>query len=270
MKKIISLLLALTCVFALFACDDEEKKPCTVHVDSDNNGLCDSCGATVEKTPCETHTDANLDGVCDVCEAEVEVPKTPLESFVEIVNSSVPTEIITNTTYNVKADVDPFKGTFETTVYEDGYKLSYSYQNFADPTAPGADPDKFVMDHEGCVYYHEGLYSYDLVDWFAAAPNATTLQVKLSLVEENLDKDYYEISRDGKTFTANVTAEQAEAILGIEISCDGDGVDITITHDGANLRSISVSYATKNAEIVTLDTSYSYNDVVSPFGAENG
>ena len=46
MKKILLLITALTLCLALLACGGEP--PCTEHVDADQNGKCDSCGATVE------------------------------------------------------------------------------------------------------------------------------------------------------------------------------------------------------------------------------
>ena len=45
MKKLLVLFLALTLCFALIACGET---PCTEHVDTDENGKCDSCGADVE------------------------------------------------------------------------------------------------------------------------------------------------------------------------------------------------------------------------------
>ena len=46
MKKLLILLLVLTLGLALVACGTDT--PCTEHVDADQNGKCDSCGATVE------------------------------------------------------------------------------------------------------------------------------------------------------------------------------------------------------------------------------
>ena len=272
MKKIISLLLALTCVFAFFACDDEEpvEAPC-VHADADKDGFCDSCDYPVSKVFCETCVDADENGICDVCGATIQqngpAEKTDLELFMEIVNSSVPTEIITLTTHNVKNE-DPLSGRFETVIYDDGFCFSYDFNWFAKPVA-GADTNAFVENRNGDIYYHDGQYltSYE-GEWNGAVPipDANTLKVKFDITADKLDKDYFEISRDGKTFTANMTSEQAEEIFGISVSADGDGVDITIVHDGANLRSISISYATDIMDLVTIETSYSYDAVTSPFG----
>lgn len=208
MKKIISLLLALTCIFAFVSCGEE----------------------------------------------------TAADKFVKIVNSSEPTRIITNTSYD--DGENKFVGRYETTLYGSDFEFSYSYQQYADPTT-SANPDEYIQTVSGKVYYNDGLYSVDGVNWGAVSPDAAAMQVKFVLDAENLGD--YEISTDGKTLETVVTAEQAEAILGIKLNATEDGVSIVITHDGKNLRGITVSYATEYAEVVSLDTSYSYNAVVSPF-----
>jgi len=209
MKKIISLLLALICVFAFVSCGDEG---------------------------------------------------TPADKFVKIVNDSAPTKITTNTSYNDGETT--FIGRFETTLYGSDFELSYSYQKYADPTE-ATNPDEYIQTISGNVYYNDGMYSEDGKNWGSKTPDAAAMQVKLALDAKNLGQ--YEMSKDGKTLEAVVTAEQAEAILGVALNATADGVSITITHDGKNLRRIVVSYATEYAVVVSLDTSYSYNAVVSPF-----
>ena len=47
MKKLLMLLFSLTMVFAtaavVTACEEETTQPCTVHIDNDNNDICDVC-----------------------------------------------------------------------------------------------------------------------------------------------------------------------------------------------------------------------------------
>lgn len=206
MKKIISLLLALTCVFALF-----------------------SCG------------------------------KSDAEIFIDTVNSSSPTRIITQTSYNDSENT--LRGRFETTVDGSNTTLTYSYQSYELPSAD-KDPDAYIRTSEGTVYYKDGLYSTDGENWGTDVPSASAMQVKLALSIDCLGD--YKISDDGKTLTAKITAEQAEKLLGIKLSATEDGISLTIAHDGTHLRSISVSYATANAVLVTLETSYSYNAISVP------
>lgn len=51
--------------------------PCTEHVDSDGDGICDACGADVgSKDPSHTqHVDADGNGICDVCGEKVSAPE---------------------------------------------------------------------------------------------------------------------------------------------------------------------------------------------------
>ena len=214
MKRIISLLLALICVFAFVSCGEET---------------------------------------------------TPIDQFINVVNSSAPTKIITQTSYSDSETT--FRGRFETTIYASGseFEMSYNYQDYANPET-AANPDEYIANHKGVVYYRAGLYSTDGVNWTAESPNVTTMQVKFELSAAILGE--FEISKDGKTLTATVTAEQAEKILGVAVSATEDGVEITVTHDGNNLRGVLVSYSTEYASIVTLETSYSYNAVTSPFEPE--
>ena len=81
--KIIALVLCVVlCAAVLAACNDqpeapENPTPCEKHTDTDKNGVCDVCEATVpvEPTPCQTHTDKNNDKICDVCKKKIPVPK---------------------------------------------------------------------------------------------------------------------------------------------------------------------------------------------------
>ncbi len=73
LKRMISTLLCVItlagCVFPLVSCDDNTT--CTTHVDADNNGACDVCGAVVE-TVCTEHKDDNNDEKCDKCQTQMQ------------------------------------------------------------------------------------------------------------------------------------------------------------------------------------------------------
>ena len=209
MKKIISLLLAIICMFALFSCGEE----------------------------------------------------SPVDAFTKIVSSSEPTKIITLTSYNDGDNV--LLGSYETQVYGSDFMMVYNYESYQIP-APGANPDEYIVSREGKIYYHEGLYSTDEGQtWTTGTPSESSMQVKFDLGAVNL-KDY-KISKDKKTLDITVSAEEAEKILGIKVSATEDGVQIQVVHDGKNLRQIRVSYSTENATLVSLETSYSYSEVTSPF-----
>ena len=177
------------------------------------------------------------------------------KKFIELVNASEPTKIITITSFNDGERTLP--GKFETTIDGSNFELIYSYQRY---TVPGEnnDPEAFLTSEEGTVYYKDGKYSTDGENWITETPDAVTQQVKFAFDAKNLGD--YTISKDGKTLTTSVTSEQAEAMLGINVNAT-ETVDITIQHDGTYLRSIQVYYTTENAEAVTISTSYSYMPV---------
>ena len=89
------------------------------------------------------------------------------------------------------------------------------------------------------------------------------MQVKFDLSAVELKEP--SISADKKTLNVTVSAEEAEKILGIKVSATEDGVKIEVVHDGKNLRQIRVSYSTADDTLVSLETSYSYSEVTSPF-----
>lgn len=62
----ILLIIVLSSIFFFTACDDGT---CLNHVDNDNNGLCDICGAPLDSKndTCQEHVDNNNNGVCDKC-----------------------------------------------------------------------------------------------------------------------------------------------------------------------------------------------------------
>lgn len=93
MKKLISLTLAILCVFSLASClGGSSENTCTAHKDADGNMYCDTCNAIYicpdhkdanEDKSCDTcgapyacsgHADANKDGKCDKCKASYTCP----------------------------------------------------------------------------------------------------------------------------------------------------------------------------------------------------
>ncbi len=208
MKKIICLILALTCVLGLVSCTRDAKQ------------------------------------------------------FIELVNASEPTKIITVTSFNDGERKMP--GKFETVIDGSNFELNYSFQRY---TVPGEnnDPDAFLTTEEGTVYYKDGKYSKDGETWFTDAPDVAARQVKFAFDAKNLGE--YVISNEGKTLTTSVTSEQAEAMLGVNVEA-AEAVEITIKHDGTYLRSIEVYYTTANGATVSISTSYSYLPTAEPEAPE--
>lgn len=63
MKKLLSLILALLCVFSLASCVGGSNE-CTAHTDADGNMYCDTCNAIYI---CPNHIDADANSFCDTC-----------------------------------------------------------------------------------------------------------------------------------------------------------------------------------------------------------
>ena len=204
MKKIICLLLAIGCAFALFSCGDG--------------------------------------GV---------------EGFASLIKASKPTVIVTQMSEN---DGDQtFKSTFTTTFDGSNFVFEYStqrYRTVEEGVLEGTT--ELIKTETGTIYYRNGKYSEDGVNWISAAPDVLAKQVKLDLQAKNLD--YYEIGPDGKTLSAIITAEQAELVFGVHIGATGD-IELEIDTDGQNIRSISIRYATENLKSVFIYTTYSYAEV---------
>jgi len=267
MKKIIALLLALTLAFALFACSEDQKDPCTTCVDADGNGTCDVCGGAVEAP--EQDPDGDKD-------SELSPEEAKLAEFVNRITSSEPTFIKTVTQYNDGTYDNTLTGKYETTIYGDNFKMYCEYETYPSPVA-GADPDAFKLAIKGTAFYKDGAVKYKAggaysleemedVAWGTGAPAISTLGVKLNVTVESLGEDY-SFSADGKTLTASLLAEDVEGVLGVELKNveEGSGVDLVIETDGKYLRKININYETENADSVTIQTSYTYGAVESPF-----
>lgn len=182
------------------------------------------------------------------------------KKFIELVNASQPTKILTITSFN--DGERKLTGKFDTTIDGNDFELTYNYQRYTTPAEGIAanDPEGFLTTEEGTIYYKGGKYSEDGENWVTEIPDAAAQQVKFAFDAKNLGD--YTISKDGKTLTASVTSEQAEAMLGINVAAT-ENVEITIQHDGTYLRSVQIYYITDNAEAVDISTSYSYIPVAA-------
>ena len=204
MKKIICLLLAIGCAFALFSCGEG--------------------------------------GV---------------EGFASLIKASKPTVIVTQMS---ESDGDQtFKSTFTTTFDGNNFVFEYSTQRYRTvEEGLGEGTTELIKTETGKIYYSNGKYSEDGVTWFSAAPDVVAKQVKLDLNANNLD--YYDISSDGKSLSAILTAAQAELVFGVAIAATGD-IELEIDTDGKNVRSIAIKYATETLKSVFIYITYSYAEV---------
>lgn len=175
------------------------------------------------------------------------------DGFIKLVNDSAPTKITTLTSINDGEEI--LNGKYETVIDGQNSEMSYRYERYA--TVEEA-ADSYIKTVEGTVYYKNGLYSEDGVNWVAATPDVAASQVALNLKSKLLGD--YTISKDGKTLTTTVTSEEAEKLLGVNVAAVDDKVSITVVHNGTYLSTVSVSYTTATASVI-IDTSYTYNTV---------
>lgn len=172
---------------------------------------------------------------------------TPIE---EVVANSKPDTVKTLTTVITAEDV--FHGTYLTTMNEDGFRFDYSYERYAEISDAA---DSYIVTVEGSVYYKNGKYSEDGENWSVVKPNVDYQTLTLDLDEDNF-KDYLP-NEDGTTLVATFAAENAEKVLGRQISATGD-VAIIVKTNGVYLTMVSISYTSELGE-VRIDTSYSYS-----------
>jgi hypothetical protein len=180
----------------------------------------------------------------------------PDKAFFDAVADSRASEIKTLTYYTIEGQ-DPFNGTYETSIKANGdFTFKYKFTRIA--TLDDADnPDVVIEGNRatlsGTVYYSAGQYSYDQENWFTEAPAVTVNHPKLNLDKEKLGE--YEMNEAKTSLTATLSAEDAQAVLGLEIDATSDVV-IKISTNGTYLTLVSISYEKGDAK-VRVDTSYS-------------
>ncbi len=240
MKKVICLLLVFVCSLSLFACGNE---------------------TAGNKEP-EANPPAATPGQTPGTEKEPVDDKTPVseqdKSFFLIIEKSKPNVITTRTiTENIANNIS-FEGMIKTYVLaNDATRTEYSYEK-AREVSPDNIGNGMVEKVEGTIYYKDGLYSVDNVNWTVGYPDVNLINAKLDLSADNLGS--YKLSADKTTLTTAISAADAEKILGIDIDDVVGTVAVTIVNNGTYLSKISVSYSTANAK-VSLETTYTYEPI---------
>ena len=181
MKKFLAVLLALTCAFAMFACNEEET-PCTTHIDEDKNNLCDVCGADV--TPVEDPTPVNN-------------YRTDAVAFINALDTTVVENIRVEVT--VKIEGDAYTSTY-TTVYDDDGSAEMTYKI---AKVPGVDS---ALD----VEYDEGKVQ-----------NPADGSIGVTGIKLNLKSDRIEnYTVNGNILTISLSAADASAVVGYSVPAD--------------------------------------------------
>ena len=216
MKKIIAMLLALTCVFAMFACNDEEV-PCTVHIDEDKNNACDVCGADV--TPEE--------------EPEVNAYPTDAAAFISALDTTVVNNLRAEVTVTIEGE--PITSTYTTVYYDDYSEMTYKIASI-----PGVDTADDVVYEEGTVRCDENG-NYVGINGTNVSGMLGATGVKLNLKSDKITN--YTVN--GNVLTIKLDATSASAVVGYAIGIDAT---LVVTRAADQIVSITLSYG--NIEIV--------------------
>ena len=107
-KRILLMLLALTLLFTLIACEDKGGGACK-HEDEDEDGLCDLCDVCLE------HLDDDEDGLCDNCDAELEDEGGEGEVIALIEDGEILFQVVlgSDVTSSVRMTVDAYADALE-------------------------------------------------------------------------------------------------------------------------------------------------------------
>lgn len=230
MKKILCILLALVCAFSIVSCNNGNGG-----TNNDNNGGDNGGGEKIEIG-------------------------NPLE---EVVAASRPTKIVTKVTYvypnddqRSKYDLD---GLYSLEINGSDSKFAYDYKLFAIPGEGEADvPVKSVV---GTIYFKDGkIFVAEGEGWENIS--SQTVNKSFNLLKNRFKT--YEKSEDEKTLTATITADNIEDVIGYSLSAKGD-ITVVVTTDGVYMRGVTISYKSAEGADVTIDTSYSYNDITIEF-----
>ena len=210
MKKILAILLALTCavscMFVLSACNDDV---CTEHVDNDG------------------------DKKCDVCQADMSDPagtEDKRTAFSAAIAATKPTTL----KVTVKSN-SPF-GELEsvyTTVYstvDSSFTITYHTKQIND----GFEVDADIIEKDGVITC-DASGNYSDGTFMGSNPNATG--VNANIMSDRLTN--YTVSTDGNILTATIAADDTLAVLGVQYAED---VTLVLTKNEGKIISISLTY----------------------------
>ncbi len=183
----------------------------------------------------------------------------PLE---EVVAASQPTKIVTQLTYmfsgvHALAGQD-LNGMYSLEIDGADSKFTYDYKRIASPAEGASD---WIVPVSGVIYFKDGKILLAEGDGWESI-SSETVNRKFDL-NKNFFKTY-EKSADEKTLTATLTSSNAESVLGYSVSAAGD-ITVVVTTDGVFMRGITISYVSTEGASVTINTSYSYNDITIEF-----
>ena len=221
MKKIVCLLLVITCMFAICSCDIL------------NFGSGSGNGGSI------------LDGLGSG-------NKEPAESISAIIQNSKPATVTTHISYQ---GADLLEGHYVTKTDGTNSVFEYEYQRYS---AIGEMNPERIKTVKGKVYYKDGQVSTTEGESWVSSDVNQIVEFNLRVDEANFET--YELSKDGKTVTGTLKTENTERVLGSELKAEGD-ISIEIITNGHYLYYVNVSYTSANGAAVVINTSYDYTPI---------
>ena len=222
MKKIVCLLLLITCMFAICSCDVGSL-----------GGLLGDGG------------DSGLDLGFGFNE--------PVSSMPEIIAGSKPVTVTTLISYQGE---DLLEGRYVTKTDGTHSVFEYEYDRYA--TVAEMSPTR-IKTVNGKVYYRNGqVFATEGEGWVSSDINQI-VDFNLRIDEANFAT--YKLTNGGKTLNGTVKPENSEIVLGSAIAATGD-IAVEIITNGTYLYYINISYTSANGAAVTINTSYEYSPVV--------
>ena len=235
MKKILSLMLILACVFSLAAC---------------------SIGGTGNTPGGTTNPPADED-VVDV--------------FAMAAKGAVPTKIVSLSTYSgkdLKGDAFSMAGSFSQVVNGNNSILDFKYDRFATIEEMA---DSYIVSVEGAIAVKDGKTktigdSLGAKDWEAVIPSLQQIGA-FKLTKEALPADY-QLSADGQKLSVSLTREEALKVIGIVIDASGE-IALEVEGNGKNISMVVISYTAASGASVRVANSYTYGAQTLDFSRFN-
>ena len=230
MKKILSMMLALLCIFALVSCGG---------------------GTQGGEKP-----DPN--------------PSTELDVFAAAEKGSAPTKIVSLTSYKAKdmfgEDIS-FDGKFELVVNGNESIFDFEYEQFA---TVEDNADDYIVTKKGAIAIQGGKSKLVVGDtmgsWEAVIPsmqNVAALKIDKTLLPED-----YTLSNENKKLSVSLTKEEALAVLGVVIDAASE-ITFEAESNGTFISKVVIAYKAASGAEVRIASSYTYGAQTLDFSRFN-
>ncbi len=240
MKKILIMLLALTCaiscVFALASCG----KDAHTCADANGDGKCDNCGAAVQPAPnnpdepdgpCTECVDSDLDGKCDVCGEDVEIPAPDYRpDFIAAMNATKPevlyVKVVTESSFGA------LTSEYTTTYAQDGsFVIDSSVEKFNVDIDSG---DEKIVTVSKVTCAANGSYS-DGGSFIGENPAATGVKVDIEKLTDFIT--------EADLLSATVAKAETKDVFGV--TYEGD-VTLVMTKNDGKIVAVALTYTAQD------------------------